>query len=636
MDGIYDSLPAGSIRLLEFLDDRGLDCKIAAYDLSESPMYIALSYTWSKTNPTNGIGTSTSSQMRLNGKCMNIQENLHDALVHLGNSVFKRGARFWVDAVCINQSDLTERAEQVVMMKTIYEKSHDVYAWLGLPEDIAGLDLARDLLLLWDRHNTHQDAINPNHTVKTKLSSFGPEFPGFPDNETNWRAWQRLTDIMMCDYWTRAWIYQEVMVSRSIRVWYGEYNFEISCLTTASYLARVLQTLPSFEPSFTLYVGSGPSSAVLGARREYWKDENSLARRLLYNLCTIRGAACTNPRDLVYATFTTSEDIRNVLTVDYTRSIADVYTDLARHLLSLSSIGLEMLGLVYTSTPETGTKDRLVDPGDTYMPSWVPDWRVPLAYHSLADTINSWTAYRAGRLYHPFPGTRPYSQIDDRRLTVRGIVSALMQIIKMSSKSEQLQNLEPDTIYNWYLAFVGDDAATTRIQDAFGRTVTVDKRLGSVAGRPTVFRGTAFNSTTLKRLWFEPDGSSPKTGTTWRRIHEKGKKAMRLQRTKPSPPSQTDEVEAQFSLDFILLGCANRRFAQLSDGRFALVPMATSEGDQFAAFAGGPTLYVVRQLSGGDGEFKFVGEAYVDGMMDGAFIEVCKKEGSCLRDICLV
>jgi hypothetical protein len=37
----------------------------------------------------------------------------------------------WIDAVCINQQDVTERSEQVKMMREIYERATEVIVWLG-------------------------------------------------------------------------------------------------------------------------------------------------------------------------------------------------------------------------------------------------------------------------------------------------------------------------------------------------------------------------------------------------------------------------------------------------------------------------------------------------------------------------
>jgi hypothetical protein len=37
---------------------------------------------------------------------------------------------FWIDTVCINQTDLPERAQQVRLMAQIYNKAVTVYVWI--------------------------------------------------------------------------------------------------------------------------------------------------------------------------------------------------------------------------------------------------------------------------------------------------------------------------------------------------------------------------------------------------------------------------------------------------------------------------------------------------------------------------
>jgi hypothetical protein len=53
-------------------------------------------------------------------------------------------ARFWIDAICINQNDDIEKGHQVNNMRRIYSNATDVWAWLLLLRDKT--DLALDLL----------------------------------------------------------------------------------------------------------------------------------------------------------------------------------------------------------------------------------------------------------------------------------------------------------------------------------------------------------------------------------------------------------------------------------------------------------------------------------------------------------
>ena len=63
--------------------------------------------------------------------------------------------------------------------------------------------------------------------------------------------------------------------------------------------------------------------------------------------------------------------------------------------------------------------------------------------------------------------------------------------------------------------------------------------------------------------------------------------------------------------------------AQLSTGRIAVLPAAAKMGDLIAAFNGGHSLHLVRAILGRLDAYTFIGECYVDGLMDGAFLEVC-------------
>jgi hypothetical protein len=49
----------------------------------------------------------------------------------------------WADQICIDQSNLDERSQQVLLMKAIYEKALTVFVYLGegSPDSQMGVDL---------------------------------------------------------------------------------------------------------------------------------------------------------------------------------------------------------------------------------------------------------------------------------------------------------------------------------------------------------------------------------------------------------------------------------------------------------------------------------------------------------------
>ncbi|KAK0648136.1 heterokaryon incompatibility protein-domain-containing protein [Cercophora newfieldiana] len=77
---------------------------------------------------------------------MAIQPNLHAALrMLLSLDALSRTEFVWADAICINQSDLDERASQVRLMGRLYSQAKSVIAWLGpsdatVPDALSVLD----------------------------------------------------------------------------------------------------------------------------------------------------------------------------------------------------------------------------------------------------------------------------------------------------------------------------------------------------------------------------------------------------------------------------------------------------------------------------------------------------------------
>lgn len=107
----------------------------AQVDDNEDDMvkYHALSYVWgSKFDP---------NIVTCNGYDLDITSNLHDALQQLREDGID--GLIWVDAVCINQNNLDERARQVRLMRKIYSHAEMVYVWLGKesPNAAAGIEL---------------------------------------------------------------------------------------------------------------------------------------------------------------------------------------------------------------------------------------------------------------------------------------------------------------------------------------------------------------------------------------------------------------------------------------------------------------------------------------------------------------
>jgi hypothetical protein len=130
----------------------------------------------------------------LNGRPFDIQPNLHKALRYLRRSLT---GNFWVDAVCINQQNDTERTQQVRAMSETYGNASMVAAWIGPCDDVI-----RPLF---------QVTIQANMKLHERR----------PERNDILKACEALATRR---YWTRIWIQQEMLLQTKVTLFCGDYH----------------------------------------------------------------------------------------------------------------------------------------------------------------------------------------------------------------------------------------------------------------------------------------------------------------------------------------------------------------------------------------------------------------------------
>ncbi|KAF1997475.1 heterokaryon incompatibility, partial [Amniculicola lignicola CBS 123094] len=85
--------------------------------------YYCLSYCWGDYNPTQD------KNILVNGKQFLVRANLWDFLDVARRKYPDR--LFWIDAICINQSDNDEKGREVKRMGEIFSNATGVVVWLG-------------------------------------------------------------------------------------------------------------------------------------------------------------------------------------------------------------------------------------------------------------------------------------------------------------------------------------------------------------------------------------------------------------------------------------------------------------------------------------------------------------------------
>ncbi|KAK4985167.1 hypothetical protein LTR66_008260 [Elasticomyces elasticus] len=221
-----------------------IQCSMQTFDLKDSPHYDCLSYTWG--NPFRVYQSEIESQqvasrfarslsILCDDQILFIGRNLHDFLLSIIQSQRRphvlrqqcgvdKAAFTWVDAVCINQGDIEERARQVVVMDQIYSGASTVIAWLGEKDVFSYHALAALVTMANFKEEVVETAklVNPMHTNMTRfgLSDDGPSFAIYAFFK---RAWFR-----------RAWVVQEAVLAKRLVFVCGTITGAFTLLTSAA------------------------------------------------------------------------------------------------------------------------------------------------------------------------------------------------------------------------------------------------------------------------------------------------------------------------------------------------------------------------------------------------------------------
>lgn len=101
---------------------------VAAQLDSDAVPYTSLSHSWGRNKDGDA---SLARSIIVNGSSLDVTENLHDCLIRLSPGSGGTPLLLWVDAVCINQTDVDERNSQVAMMAEVYKRASSLVIWLG-------------------------------------------------------------------------------------------------------------------------------------------------------------------------------------------------------------------------------------------------------------------------------------------------------------------------------------------------------------------------------------------------------------------------------------------------------------------------------------------------------------------------
>lgn len=227
-----------------------------------------------------------------NGLIVEVGQNLRGFLQQFRKTARSDGAWLWVDALCINQNDISERNHQVGQMKDMYQGAALVIAWLGAATD-------DDVLAFRALQN---DGITPR------------KWP--------WEAWYQL---FRKPYWRRIWIIQEFVLGEETHLWCGDLRADSD---------NFLRVGEGVDGVHTVRETLGWRLLIL---RRLWRSDHHIHRKQQLDLrklsTSFAMSKSTDPRDYVYGfagiarnPYKKGHDI----IPDYSKSAAEVLIDVVR------------------------------------------------------------------------------------------------------------------------------------------------------------------------------------------------------------------------------------------------------------------------------------------------------------------
>lgn len=632
------------IRLLHILPGTGdgqlsVLCKDHARD--EELDYTAISYTWDNQQPTREI--------LVNDQRLLITHNAYQAISALRQS--DRRHCVWIDAICINQADDSEKIKQVRRMREVYQSGQNTMVWLG--DATPALTAAINFVPTLTRALTNLlSDLDPPPVDLYETAHLDELFERL-DVSRDDHIWLKLYQFLSLPWFRRAWIIQEVAVSRVIFIRCGESRLEWPALMNLIHADGLKRTsVISFFcriPGFDYFADSRISLTTMDSVRQTIMQHSLVSATVLQRIFNFHA---TNPKDKIFSIIGLIESVgplqamrlpitSNVdsdnnenlepcrklstnLQADYHSPTQDVYTEAT--VLALSQV-TNLILISIGALQETKMNN---------LPSWVPD------YSQVYPTpqLFSATIWEQTRLYEA-AGLNKSSSFFQQPSLIRPdtllMIGQFVDGISSCTSTFSSKRYDNDNAYanKWIV----------ELQNVF-ELVGLEGVLSQWNGFEDEVELVSTTHEVTSRLLTTLTAENPFVRTpTWHFISVTDKDQFFwvfmswLVEVSGSPLELPgviwDAAKTHFrtedAYDHKFRNCRNyciaavevttkRRFAVTAQGRYALVPSQTQKGDIIALIRGAECPYVIRRAADSDDgheRYTLVGDCYVNGIMHG-------------------
>lgn len=508
------------------------------------------------------------------------------------SSQIYRPQLLWVDALCINQTDTSERNDQVQLMGEIFSKAVRVIIWLGdkhvITKQMALMTVAVRIVASKFRLGQVPGQVDPNDFDKFNDYSLDDLIHdlGEPSDAVFWSA---LNAVFSSDWYSRVWCIQEAVLAHNSVVLYRNVELDSGKLFIFGCWFCRHFTEVSWEMSSSIPVSLGYASQMFAPqqlRKGMWQDPATV-------LGTAKNLQAKDPRDKFYGLLGLigSDGIK----VDYNKSVIEMYKE---SVLYAANQDLDILSHVYH--PPHGEETMRI-------PSWVPDWNS----EALACALRTDSA----------PVSRqPVSKLD-RTLAHTGIlqlhglscdyVSSVVEFLRpiddrrWPALEEQSGNLLHEVFKGlWQEKLIAHGSSSISLYSWAKTLISGDYYFGrltrdhpEIADERLMLDFTAF----LRMLL-------PECADTMEHAHR-------------------SEEDGQNFYTIMLGQCRHRRIFHTSKNWLGLGPECMQPGDLVAVFHGATLPHILRPVKDRPDHYWLMGACYVHSLIDEAAYGMIGKEG---------
>ncbi|CAN9305633.1 unnamed protein product [Alternaria alternata] len=299
------------------------------------------------------IGDSaTTKPIEVDGFKIRVTTNLEQALRHLRD--VKNDLTLWVDAVCINQSDSSEKSQQVALVGQIYRQCAQVRIWLGCDSFKCGI--AQSSLHASNAADDSSGDVDPFKIIRHladdrhihEWSCFrtqnddGHDRVVYKADEKFDTIIEAFIAVIESPWWSRMWTVQEAILPKQGLLTHDAWSTSLQTIAECGInffhhwtgcCQKAVSQLPlklklTMQEFFGILATLSDDRIRARARvvNEDVTDNDLRRRHVAYGF-----RACKDPRDKVYGLLGIVDDTS--LTPDYTHSIDEVFLRATLHML---------------------------------------------------------------------------------------------------------------------------------------------------------------------------------------------------------------------------------------------------------------------------------------------------------------